>query len=88
MVAENLAVAGELLREAKDQGAQIACLPENFSFIGLKDADKLQVGGDRWQGSRAGVLEQHRAETEDVDPGRHASSSKAIRRNASPMHRC
>jgi len=43
VVAENLASAGALLREAKDAGALIACLPENFSFIGLKDVDKLQV---------------------------------------------
>src|ERR1700678_703146 len=43
VVADNLAAAGELLREAKEAGALIACLPENFSFIGLKDADKLQV---------------------------------------------
>ena len=43
IVADNLAAAGELLREAKDLGADIACLPENFSFIGLRDADKLQV---------------------------------------------
>ncbi len=43
VVADNLAVAGQLLREAKDLGAEIACLPENFSFIGLRDADKLQV---------------------------------------------
>ena len=43
MVTENLASAEALLREAKDAGALIACLPENFSFIGLKDADKLQV---------------------------------------------
>jgi len=43
VVADNLAAAGALLREAKDLGAQIACLPENFSFIGLKDADKLPV---------------------------------------------
>jgi deaminated glutathione amidase len=43
IVAENLAAAAVLLREAKDLGALIACLPENFSFIGLKDADKLQV---------------------------------------------
>jgi deaminated glutathione amidase len=42
-VADNLAAAGELLREAKEAGADIACLPENFSFIGLRDADKLQV---------------------------------------------
>jgi predicted amidohydrolase len=43
IVADNLAVAGDLLREAKDAGAEIACLPENFSFIGLRDSDKLQV---------------------------------------------
>jgi predicted amidohydrolase len=43
IVADNLAAAGELLREAKDAGADIACLPENFAFIGLHDADKLQV---------------------------------------------
>jgi predicted amidohydrolase len=43
IVADNLAAAGDLLREAKDAGADIACLPENFSFIGLRDADKLQV---------------------------------------------
>jgi nitrilase len=43
VVMDNLAAAGKLLREAKEAGADIACLPENFSFIGLKDADKLEV---------------------------------------------
>ncbi len=43
LVADNLTAAGDLLREAKDAGADIACLPENFAFIGLHDADKLQV---------------------------------------------
>src|SRR5580698_1755805 len=43
IVAENLASAAALLRMAKDAGADIACLPENFAFIGLRDADKLQV---------------------------------------------
>ena len=43
VVADNLAAAAALLREAKDSGAEIACLPENFSFIGLHDADKCQV---------------------------------------------
>jgi predicted amidohydrolase len=43
VVEDNLAAAGTLLREAKDRGAEMACLPENFSFIGLKDADKLQI---------------------------------------------
>lgn len=43
IVADNLTAAGELLRQAKDMGCDIACLPENFSFIGLKDVDKLAV---------------------------------------------
>ncbi len=43
IVAENLLAAGGLLREAKELGAEVACLPENFSFIGLRDADKLKV---------------------------------------------
>jgi nitrilase len=43
IVTDNLAAAAALLREAKEAGADIACLPENFSFIGLHDADKLQV---------------------------------------------
>ncbi len=43
VVADNLKAAGELLREAKDLGTEVACLPENFSFIGLRDADKLKV---------------------------------------------
>ena len=43
VVADNLAAAAGLLREAKDLGCEVACLPENFSFIGLRDADKLGV---------------------------------------------
>jgi len=43
VVADNLVAAGDLLCEAKGLGCDIACLPENFSFIGLRDADKLQV---------------------------------------------
>jgi deaminated glutathione amidase len=43
IVAENLKIAGGLLRQAKDEGADIACLPENFSFIGIKDVDKVAV---------------------------------------------
>jgi predicted amidohydrolase len=50
VVADNLAVAGDLLRKAKDAGADVACLPENFSFIGLRDADKLQVAEADGQG--------------------------------------
>jgi deaminated glutathione amidase len=43
LVEENLATAGRLLREAREAGADIACLPENFAFIGLRDADKLKI---------------------------------------------
>ncbi len=43
LVTENLSTAGKLLREAKDAGAEIACLPENFAFIGLRDVDKQQM---------------------------------------------
>ncbi len=43
VVVDNLSAAADLLRKAKDAGADIACLPENFSFIGLRDADKLEV---------------------------------------------
>jgi predicted amidohydrolase len=50
VVADNLLAAGALLREAKDAGADIACLPENFCFIGLKDADKLQVAEEDGSG--------------------------------------
>jgi predicted amidohydrolase len=42
-VAANLATAGALLEEAARQGARIALLPENFSFMGLRDADKRAV---------------------------------------------
>jgi deaminated glutathione amidase len=51
LVAENLAAAGELLREARDLGAVVACLPENFSFLGLKDSDKLQVAETDGEGA-------------------------------------
>jgi nitrilase len=50
VVEENLAAAAALLREAKEAGADIACLPENFSFLGLKDADKLRIAEPDGQG--------------------------------------
>jgi nitrilase len=42
-VAANLETAGELLERAARSGACIALLPENFSFMGLRDADKRAV---------------------------------------------
>lgn len=43
-VAANLATARGLLAAAAEAGARLAILPENFAFIGLDDADKLEVG--------------------------------------------
>ncbi|HVN45807.1 MAG TPA: carbon-nitrogen hydrolase family protein [Steroidobacteraceae bacterium] len=42
-VAANLEQAGALLAEVASRGARLAALPENFSFMGLKDADKRAV---------------------------------------------
>jgi len=43
-VQANLAAARILLEEAHAAGALLAVLPENFAFMGMKDADKLAVG--------------------------------------------
>jgi deaminated glutathione amidase len=42
-VAANLEQARALLEDAAARGARLAALPENFSFMGLKDADKRAV---------------------------------------------
>jgi predicted amidohydrolase len=42
-VAANLAQAGALIEAAAGAGARLVALPENFSFMGLKDADKRAV---------------------------------------------
>ena len=42
-LAVNLASASLLLAEAREAGAAVAVLPENFSFIGLHDADKRAI---------------------------------------------
>ncbi len=42
-VPANLAAAEPLLAEASAAGAAVALLPENFNFIGRKDADKREV---------------------------------------------
>ncbi|MCD2512321.1 carbon-nitrogen hydrolase family protein [Comamonas endophytica] len=40
-VAQNLAAARELLRQAQGAGAELAALPEYFCAMGLRDTDKL-----------------------------------------------
>jgi deaminated glutathione amidase len=49
-VADNLEQARGLLREARERGAVLAALPENFAFMGLKDADKRAVGESEGSG--------------------------------------
>jgi predicted amidohydrolase len=43
-VTANLEQARMLLSQARERGATLAALPENFPFMGLKDADKRAVG--------------------------------------------
>jgi nitrilase len=45
-VARNLAQASRLLRDARERGAAVAALPENFAFMGMTEADKLAVAED------------------------------------------
>jgi len=45
-VAENLSSAGEFLREARDLGAEMVFLPENFSYMGRQERDRLAVAED------------------------------------------
>src|SRR5205814_281393 len=42
-VPANLEQARALLEDAAGRGARLAALPENFSFMGLKDADQRAV---------------------------------------------
>ncbi len=42
---KNLAMAEELIDLAVRRGAELVCLPENFSFLG-KEEDKLTLGND------------------------------------------
>lgn len=49
-VARNLAVAGDLLRQARAAGAVVAVLPENFAFMGRGEADKLAVAEEHGSG--------------------------------------
>jgi deaminated glutathione amidase len=55
-VAANLEQARQLLEEAAAQGVRLAALPENFSFMGLKDADKRGVAEADGQGAAQDFL--------------------------------
>jgi nitrilase len=49
-VGDNLALAGRLVAEAVDQGAQLVALPEYFPIIGAADADRVRAREDFGQG--------------------------------------
>ena len=42
-VGKNLATARRLLTEARERGACLAVLPENFSFMGRNEAERRQI---------------------------------------------
>jgi nitrilase len=58
-VAANLAAAAGLLEEAAGNGARLAALPENFAFMGRKDADKRAVA----EGAGGGPIQDFLAAT-------------------------
>ncbi|HKD54893.1 MAG TPA: carbon-nitrogen hydrolase family protein [Steroidobacteraceae bacterium] len=55
-VPANLEQARALLDEAAARGARLAALPENFSFMGLKDADKRAVAESDGKGAAQDFL--------------------------------
>jgi nitrilase len=61
-VALNLEVAARLLTEARAAGAQVAVLPENFSFMGLRDADKRTIAEPDGEGPVQRFLSQQARE--------------------------
>jgi deaminated glutathione amidase len=61
-VEANLATAGTLLEQAARQGARLALLPENFSFMGLRDADKRAIAEPQGSGPVQDFLSQRSRE--------------------------
>jgi nitrilase len=57
-VALNLELAGRLLGEARTAGACVAVLPENFSFMGLRDVDKRAIAEPDGEGPVQRFLSQ------------------------------
>ena len=61
-VQENLRDALGLLREARERGAVMGFLPENFSFMGYKEQDRIKVAEDDGDGPvQQWLAEQSRA---------------------------
>lgn len=47
---ENIQTAAKLITQAKEQGASLVLLPENFAFMGKKESDKLAIAESINQG--------------------------------------
>jgi len=56
-VTKNVATARRLLREAKDAGACLAVLPENFSFMGRNEAERRAVVEEYGKGPAQEAME-------------------------------
>jgi nitrilase len=61
-VTVNLAAAAQLLAEARAAGARVAVLPENFSFMGLRDVDKRAIAEPDGDGPVQDFLSQQARE--------------------------
>ena len=55
-VGQNLEQARELIEQAAARGARLVALPENFSFMGLKDTDKRAVAEPEGAGAAQDFL--------------------------------
>ncbi|KDO67859.1 hypothetical protein CISIN_1g033342mg [Citrus sinensis] len=42
-LAANFATCSRLVKEAASAGAKLLCFPENFSYVGDKDADNIKI---------------------------------------------
>ena len=49
-VGRNLDTAARLLRQCRERGALVAALPENFAFMGVREADKLAIAEEDGDG--------------------------------------
>jgi nitrilase len=49
-VATNLQMATALMTQARERGAELIVLPENFAYMGLGETDKLQIAETHRQG--------------------------------------
>ncbi len=87
-VRTNLAEAGRLLGEAAARGAELAVLPENFSFMGATEAEKHRGGRARRRRSGASVPRGAGGETSALARRRHDPHSRRGRRQAPRRARC